>query len=165
MRGGSVTIVLAACLVAGCGGDMEQAAAPAPKKEDKPASAPAKKESGRSTYVKVRKTDYGRILTDGRGRALYLFEKEKTTRSECYGACAKAWPVFYAKGKPKAGKGLKQKLLGTTKRADGRSMVTYNGHPLYYYVTDTKPGQVTCQNVNEYGGKWLVVAPSGKAVL
>ena len=164
MRGGSVTIVLAACLVAGCGGDMEQAAAPAPKKEDKPAAAPATKKSGRSTYVKVRKTDYGRILTDGRGRALYLFEKEKTTRSECYGACAKAWPVFYAKGEPKAGKGLKQKLLGTTKRADGRSVVTYNGHPLYYYVTDTKPGQVTCQNVDEYGGKWLVVAPSGKAV-
>jgi predicted lipoprotein with Yx(FWY)xxD motif len=165
MRGGLGTIVLAACLIVGCGGDMEQAATPAPKKKDKPASAPAKKKSGSSTYVKARKTDYGRILTDGKGRALYLFAKEKTTRSECYGACAKAWPVFYAKGKPKAGKGLEQKLLGTTKRADGRSMVTYNGHPLYYYVTDTKPGQVTCQNVVEYGGKWLVVAPSGKPIL
>jgi predicted lipoprotein with Yx(FWY)xxD motif len=165
MRGGFLTIVLAACLVAGCGGDMEQAAAPAPKKEAKPVAPPAKKKPGRSTFVKVRKTDYGRILTDGKGRALYLFDKEKTNRSECYGACARAWPVFYARGEPKAGKGLSQKLLGTTRRADGRQMVTYNGHPLYYYVTDTQPGQVTCQNVVEYGGKWLVVAPSGKAIL
>jgi predicted lipoprotein with Yx(FWY)xxD motif len=165
MRGGLATIALAACLIAGCGGDTEQAAAPAPKKEAKPVAAPAKNKSGRSTFVKVRKTDYGQILTDGKGRALYLFGKEKSTRSECYGACAKAWPVFYAKGEPKAGKGLKQKLLGTTKRGDGRSMVTYNGHPLYYYVTDTKPGQVTCQNVDEYGGKWRVVAPSGQAIL
>jgi len=165
MRGGLVTIVLAACLLAGCGGDMEQAAAPGPKKEAKPIAAPARKKSGRSTFVKVRKTDYGRILTDGKGRALYLFGKEHTKRSECYGACAQGWPVFYAKGKPKAGKGVKQKLLGTTKRGDGRSMVTYNGHPLYYYVTDKAPGQVTCQNVDEYGGKWLVVAPSGKPIL
>jgi predicted lipoprotein with Yx(FWY)xxD motif len=163
MRGGLITIALAAGLLAGCGEDMEQAAAPAPKQEGKPAAL-AKKKSARSTFVKVRKTRYGKLLTDGRGRALYLFEREKTERPKCYGACAKAWPVFYAKGTPKAGKGVKQKLLGTAKRRDGRSMVTYNGHPLYYYVTDKKPGVVTCQNVEEFGGLWLVVAPSGNAI-
>jgi predicted lipoprotein with Yx(FWY)xxD motif len=127
------------------------------------AAAPAKK--ARGTYVKVRKTDYGRILTDGKGRALYLFDKEKTPRAQCYEACAAAWPVFYARGEPKAGKGVKQSKLGSTGRRGGRSQVTYNGHPLYYYVTDKAPGQVTCQNVFEYGGKWLVVAPSGRAIL
>jgi predicted lipoprotein with Yx(FWY)xxD motif len=55
-------------------------------------------------------------------------------------------------------------LLGTTKRRGGRRQVTYNGHPLYYYVTDTQPGQITCQDVDEFGGTWLVVDPQGDAI-
>ena len=42
--------------------------------------------------------------------------------------------------------------------------MTYNGWPLYYYVHETKPGQILCQNVEEFGGLWLVVKPSGKLV-
>ena len=60
--------------------------------------------------------------------------------------------------------GADRKLIGTTRRRDGRRQVTYRGHPLYYYASDRKPGQVTCQNVAEYGGTWLVVAPSGNAI-
>jgi predicted lipoprotein with Yx(FWY)xxD motif len=84
--------------------------------------------------------------------------------SRCYRACAAAWPVYYATGTLRAGRGAAQRLIGTVKRADGRRQVTYNGWPLYYYVGDTRPGQVTCQNVREYGGLWLVVRPSGKLV-
>ena len=42
--------------------------------------------------------------------------------------------------------------------------MTYAKHPLYYFEKDVKPGQISCQNVSEFGGLWLVVAPSGRAV-
>jgi predicted lipoprotein with Yx(FWY)xxD motif len=118
----------------------------------------------RTTTVKVVKTRYGRILADGSGRALYLFTRERGSTSRCYGDCADAWPVFYARGKVRAGSGTDRDLIGTTRRKGGRRQVTYKGHPLYYYVTDRKAGQVTCQNVTEFGGTWLVVAPSGNAI-
>ena len=107
---------------------------------------------------------YGRILFDGRGRVLYLFARDRGGRSSCYGACAKAWPPFLTKGAPRALAGVNAKLLGTTKRSDGTLQVTYAKHPLYYFSEDTKPGQITCQNVSNFGALWLVVAPSGEAV-
>jgi predicted lipoprotein with Yx(FWY)xxD motif len=114
--------------------------------------------------VKVMDSRYGRMLFDGKGRALYLFTRESTSRSRCYGDCARAWPPFFTKGKPRARGDVKSSLLGTTRRRDGRRQVTYRGHPLYYYVTDRKPGQVTCQDVAEFGGTWLVVSPRGRAI-
>ena len=113
----------------------------------------------------VRSTRFRPILFDGRGRALYAFTRDRRGgRSRCYGACAKAWPVYLAKGRLLAGKGVRQSLLGTSRRRDGRLQVDYNGRPLYYYVGDKKPGQVLCQNVDEFGGTWLVVRPSGRLV-
>jgi len=113
----------------------------------------------------VRSTRYGRILFDGRGRALYAFTRDRRGgRSRCYGACAKAWPVYFAKGRALAGKGVRQSLIGTTRRRDGRRQITYNGRPLYYYVGDKSPGQILCQNVNEFGGTWLVVHANGQLV-
>ena len=85
------------------------------------------------------------MLFDGRGYVLYAFTYDQTSKSRCYGACAKAWPPYLVK-KPKAGTGAKQSLLGTTRRTDGSIQVTYNGRPLYYYVDDGK-GQILCQNV------------------
>jgi predicted lipoprotein with Yx(FWY)xxD motif len=118
-----------------------------------------------SATLTVRSTRFGRILFDGRGRALYAFTRDRRGgRSRCYGACAKAWPVSFAKGRLLAGKGVKQALLGTSRRRDGRLQVTYNRRPLHYYVGDKKPGQVLCQNVDEFGGTWLVVRPSGQLV-
>jgi predicted lipoprotein with Yx(FWY)xxD motif len=107
---------------------------------------------------------YGKVLFDGRGRVLYLFARDRGTRSTCYGACAKAWPPFLTSAAPRALAGVKARLLGTTKRRDGTLQVTYAGHPLYYFKEDTRPGQITCQNVSNFGGLWLVVAPSGRAV-
>jgi predicted lipoprotein with Yx(FWY)xxD motif len=118
-----------------------------------------------SATLTVRSTRYGRILFDGRGRALYAFTRDRRGgRSQCYNACAKAWPVYLAKGRLLAGKGARQLLIGTNRRRDGRRQVTYNGRPLYYYVGDKSPGQVLCQNVDEFGGTWLVVRPNGQLV-
>ena len=114
--------------------------------------------------ITVKSSRFGRVLFDGRGFVLYAFTRDKNGRSACYGACAKAWPVYYSKGAFRAGTGVKRSLIGTTKRRDGRRQVTYAGRPLYYYVGDTKAGQIGCQDVVEFGGTWLIVRPSGKLV-
>jgi predicted lipoprotein with Yx(FWY)xxD motif len=117
-----------------------------------------------SPTLTVKSSSFGRVLFDGRGYVLYAFTRDAKGRSACYGACAKAWPVYYAKGTLRVGTGLKRSLLGTTRRRDGRRQITYAGRPLYYYVGDTKAGQIRCQNVAEFGGTWLVVRPSGRLV-
>jgi predicted lipoprotein with Yx(FWY)xxD motif len=113
----------------------------------------------------VRRTRYGRVLFDGRGRVLYGFTRDRRGGpSQCYGACAKAWPVYFAKGTAvRAGAGVKKSLIGTTRRRDGRRQYTYRGWPLYYYAHEG-PGEVKCQNVSEFGGLWLVVRPDGRLV-
>jgi predicted lipoprotein with Yx(FWY)xxD motif len=120
--------------------------------------------AGSGSSIAVGASPYGKILFDGRGFALYAFTKDGKGRSACSGACAKAWPPYIVKSRPRAARGVKASLLGTRKRSDGRLQATYAGRPLYYYVGDRKAGQVLCQNVNEFGGLWLVVRASGKLV-
>ena len=114
--------------------------------------------------VAVGKSDFGQILYDGRGYALYAFTRDPAKRATCYGACAKAWPPYLVKVRPAAGKGTKAGLIGITRRKDGKLQATYAGRALYYYVGDTKPGVVLCQNVKEFGGLWLVVRGTGTLV-
>jgi len=114
--------------------------------------------------VTTHRSSLGRILFDGRGFALYAFTKDGRGRSSCSGACAAAWPPYVVSGSPRAAAGVKQSLLATTRRSDGRLQVTYGGRPLYYYVGDRAPGQVLCQNVVQFGGTWLVVRPGGTLV-
>jgi predicted lipoprotein with Yx(FWY)xxD motif len=108
-------------------------------------------------------SEFGEILFDGDERAIYLFDKESSERSECYGACAQAWPPVLTRGEPQASGGAEAKPLGTTERDDGTTQVTYAGHPLYYYADDPR-GEVLCHDVEEFGGLWLVVEPGGEAV-
>jgi predicted lipoprotein with Yx(FWY)xxD motif len=127
-------------------------------------TAPAMNDAPRAK-IKVSATKkYGRILVDGSGRTLYLFTHDRRNRSRCYGACADAWPPFLTNGRPVAGKGTHRSRLGTTRRKDGSTQVTYRGRPLYYYVGERSAGQILCQDVFEFGGRWLIVAPSGKAI-
>jgi predicted lipoprotein with Yx(FWY)xxD motif len=106
----------------------------------------------------------GKVLFDGRGFVLYAFTRDRRA-SACYGACAKAWPPYFASnGRLTVGAGLKRSLLGAVKRKNGKRQITYAGRPLYYYVGDTRPRQILCQDVFEYGGRWLIVRPSGKLV-
>ena len=114
--------------------------------------------------VEIGGSKLGRILVDSKGITLYDFVKDKGTTSVCYGACAALWPPLLTKGKPVAAPGVRGSLLGTTKRKDGKLEVTYNGHPLYYFVTDRKPGQTTGQGLNQFGGPWWVLSPAGKEI-
>jgi predicted lipoprotein with Yx(FWY)xxD motif len=120
--------------------------------------------AGGRTKLAVGKTGLGRILVDSKGITLYDFPPDKGTTSVCYGACAALWPPLLTHGKPIAGPGVRASLLGTTKRKDGKLEVTYNGHPLYYWVGDHKPGQTTGQGLNQFGGPWWVVSPAGREI-
>jgi predicted lipoprotein with Yx(FWY)xxD motif len=84
--------------------------------------------------------------------------------STCYGACASLWPPLTVSGAPKAGQGVRGSLLGTTKRTDGNTEVTYDGHPLYYYAGDTKPGETTGQDINQFGALWYVLTANGMEI-
>jgi predicted lipoprotein with Yx(FWY)xxD motif len=116
------------------------------------------------TSVDISKSAFGRILVDSKGRTLYDFPPDTHGASTCYGACAALWPPLTTVGKPHAGAGVSASLLGTTKRTDGKLEVTYNGHPLYYYVADTKRGQTAGQGLNQFGAPWWVLTPSGKEI-
>ena len=120
-------------------------------------------QNGRAKVV-VAKSALGQILVDSKGITLYDFVKDKGTTSTCYGACAALWPPLLTTGKPIAGTGVRASLLGTTKRKDGKLEVTYGGRPLYYFVTDRKPGQTTGQGINQFGAPWWVISPAGKEI-
>lgn len=117
-----------------------------------------------STQITVRQQDpYGSYLADDEGKSLYLFLKDSSETSTCYGQCAVAWPPLLTKGKNiKSGEGIKSSLLGTSKRKDGSLQVTYNGHPLYYYAEDQNAGDVKGQDKKEYGAEWYLVKPNGE---
>jgi predicted lipoprotein with Yx(FWY)xxD motif len=114
----------------------------------------------RGPRLTLRDSQFGPVLFDGRNRALYLFTRDPRNKTRCYGACAEAWPPFYAKGRPRAGRGVDRSLLGTIKRRDGRRQVTYKGQALYFYVADPR-GQVLCNDVFEFGGTWYAVDAKG----
>jgi predicted lipoprotein with Yx(FWY)xxD motif len=118
----------------------------------------------RGATVSLASSALGRILVDGRGRTLYLFGKDQHGRSACSPQCAAFWPPLIASGKPRAGAGLKASLLGTTKRADGRLQVTYNHHPLYRFVKDTKKGQTNGEGLSAFGAEWYAVSSAGAKV-
>jgi len=101
------------------------------------------------------------MLFDRSGQAIYLFDRERTRTPNCYGACAESWPPVLASGQSRDHGRVDAALLGTTKRRDGSTQVTYGGHPLYFYAHEGKH-QVLCHNVEEYGGRWLVVRPNGQ---
>ena len=101
----------------------------------------------------------GKYLADSKGMALYLYTKDSKNTTVCYDKCAAAWPPLYTEGAPTAGDGVDASLLGTTTRTDGKVQVTYNGWPLYYWVKDQKPGDITGQDV---GGVWYLVSAKGE---
>ena len=106
----------------------------------------------------------GMALVGGNGRTLYLFQADKDGTSACSGSCAAAWPPDTVTGAPKAGGGVSQSLLGTIKRPDGTTQVTYNGHPLYYFSADSAGGAAHGQGVKAFGAEWYVVNASGSKI-
>jgi predicted lipoprotein with Yx(FWY)xxD motif len=161
--------LLGTVLLLGCGTETGDRPAE-PRGQASPAATDARATSAaeprprrRGIRIKAVDSQFGTIVGDARGQAVYLFDREESKESECYGDCARAWPPVLTKGRPVAGKGVRKRLLGTTRRRNGKRQVTYDGRPLYYYVDDA-PGRVLCHNVREFGGLWLVLRPDGEPV-
>jgi predicted lipoprotein with Yx(FWY)xxD motif len=104
------------------------------------------------------------FLTDGAGRAVYLWVKDTGDASVCSGACAGAWPPVTTTGTVKAAGSASASDLGTITRSDGTKQVTYDGHPLYYYAGDSGSGMASGQGSDSFGAKWWLVSPSGSDV-
>jgi predicted lipoprotein with Yx(FWY)xxD motif len=117
-----------------------------------------------SATVKTRHGKLGTYLVDGKGRTLYLFRKDKTSKSTCNGDCAQNWPPLLTTDKPKASGSARSRLLGTTTRADGKTQVTYNHHPVYLFALDKKAGDTKGQAVNAFGAKWYVMSSAGNKI-
>lgn len=145
---GAVTAI--ALLAAGCGGSTSTAG-----------SSPS---AAATTIAAASDAKLGQILVDGKGMTLYLFVADTGSTSTCYTSCAQVWPPVLTNGAPQVGTGAQASLLGTTTRTDGKIQVTYAGHPLYYFLGDKKPGDATGQGVNNFGGLWWVISPSGAAI-
>jgi predicted lipoprotein with Yx(FWY)xxD motif len=151
LAGGAV-LVLAALAVAGCGGGSSNA------------TGPPKTASGKPATLGVSNASLGNILVNSQGRTLYLFKRDSGTISECNGACAVNWPPLRAAGKPTIGSGAKASLASTSTRSNGARQVTYNGHPLYLFKNDSKPGDTNGEGLNAFGGSWFALSPAGNQV-
>jgi predicted lipoprotein with Yx(FWY)xxD motif len=144
-----LALIAALALVAGTGAGT---AAVATSKSSSPA-------------VKTRHTALGTILVDAKGRTLYLFEKDTKNKSKCSGQCAVNWPPALTSGHPTAGGGAATSKLATTRRSDGKTQLTYAGHPLYRFVADqNKPGATKGEGIDAFGAEWYVLGTNGKKI-
>jgi predicted lipoprotein with Yx(FWY)xxD motif len=121
------------------------------------ATAPA----GEATINIATDPKLGQILVDANGMTLYIFTNDAPDKSNCNGDCLKNWPPLLTQGKPVLGAGVDDSKVGMATLADGSNIVTYNHMPLYYFVKDTKAGDVTGQGV---GSVWYVISPDGEII-
>lgn len=131
---------------------------------DQSSSATSNPNLAAGTLITAGDSEFGTMLFDEKKQAIYIWELEESIKAECYGDCSKLWPPVLTDGEPQAGDGVNGDLLGITKRTDGGTQVTYNGHPLYYYAHEGV-GEVKCHNVSTHGGLWWVIHPSGDRAL
>jgi predicted lipoprotein with Yx(FWY)xxD motif len=153
---GAVVVPITALALAACGGGSghdTSATTTRPMTRD-----------GQSATVGVSDTGLGNVLVDSHGRTLYLFRKDSGTTSECTGPCANFWPPLKATASPTVGTGAKASLIGTTRRSDGTSQITYNGHPVYTYTGDHQAGDTTGQGLTAFGAGWFALSANGDQV-
>lgn len=157
-------LVGAAFVAAACGGGSVYGSSASSSQGGPGAATPPGSPAPSASTVGLRSTALGQILVDASGRTLYLFEADKGTTSSCYGSCATVWPPLTATGTLTAGTGVNQSLLSTTARKDGSTEVVYNGHPLYYFVSDKQAGDTTGQALSSFGADWYVLSAAGTKI-
>jgi predicted lipoprotein with Yx(FWY)xxD motif len=170
--GAAIAVLALAIIAAGCGSSSNSNSSTSASSGggayggggSSTTSTPASTGGGAAAVVAVADNPkLGKILVDSKGNTLYYFEKDKQggTSSSCSGACASVWPAVTTSGTAKPQKGAQASKLGTIKRSDGSTQVTYNGWPLYTYTVDSAPGQTTGEDINSFGAKWYVLTPAG----
>lgn len=127
-------------------------------------SGASKKKFAAGSVISVQQTSVGKALADANGRTLYLFAGDKPNVSQLSAAGRAVWPPFTAGVLPRATGGALRARIGTATANAGGTQISYNGHPLYYFVGDRQPGQTHGQGLNEFGGRWYVLSASGAAI-
>lgn len=118
-----------------------------------------------SLTLTLQRSPVGPILATGNGDTLYDFAPDTPNHSACLDdGCVFQWPPLVLHQPLRLGKGLDRALVGTLKRPDGSTQVSYGGHPLYTYNLDATPGMVTGQAIDQNGGLWYVIGPRGKQI-
>ena len=131
-----------------------------------PAQNSTSQSTGSSTGAKLATADVanlGKVVVDGTGRTVYVFDKDTASpsKSNCDGDCAAKWPpVMAGDGTPQLD-GVDASLVGTVTRTDGSKQLTLAGRPLYLFANDAKAGDAKGQAV---GDVWWVVGADGKKI-
>ena len=164
----AVFLGMAALLVAGCSSSKKSssgtptaaASTAAPAAAPSSAAAGAAAPAGPAT-VASKTGSLGTYLTDGSGKSVYVYTPDTSSTSTCYGQCVAEWPALLTTGAATAGTGADASMLGTTKRTDGTTQVTYNSHPLYYFAGDKAAGDTNGQGT---AGIWFLLSPQGTRI-
>ena len=161
--------IAAALAIAGCGSSSSTSTSGSSGgggSEEKPASTPAEAPSTVPAVVVSTGTaaNVGQVLVDSKGMTLYYFQKDQkgSGKSKCEGPCAQAWPPLTTGSTAKAMTGVQASMLGTIKRSDGTTQVTYAGWPLYTFVEDKKPGEDNGTDSKAFGASWYPLHPNGE---
>jgi len=155
-------LLTAACSSSGSSSSSAPASSAASPAGGSASSAAAAAGSG--LVITTKSGSAGAFLTNGSGRAVYLWMKDGKDSSACDGACAGAWPPVTATGAVSASGGVTMADLSTITRSGGAKQVVYDGHPLYYFSGDSGPGQVSGQGSDAFGAKWWLVDPAGTSI-
>jgi predicted lipoprotein with Yx(FWY)xxD motif len=162
--GAGLAVALGAVLLtAACSSSGSSSSSAAASSADGTAS-PAAAAAGSGLVITTKSGSSGAFLTDGSGRAVYLWAKDGKDSSACTGACAGAWPPVTTTGSVTASGGADKADLSTITRSGGARQVVYDGHPLYYFSGDSGPGEVGGQGSDSFGAKWWLVDPAGTSI-
>jgi predicted lipoprotein with Yx(FWY)xxD motif len=146
-----------------CGGSSSNGGSNHSATQTKPKVSNSPRPASHGAALHVANTSLGKVLVDGQGMTVYLLTSDKPNKSLCSAQCLSYWPPVAA---PKAG----TKMAGVTgkvessKATDGSTIATVGGWPLYTYVGDKAPGDVSGEGIANFGGVWYAVSPSGHAV-
>lgn len=158
------TVAVAAFALAACG-SSSKASSPSDS-TDSSTAAPASTTTAApsaAANVKVGTTPLGQVLTDAQGLTLYRFDDDTTPGSSVCTTdpCASTWPAATVTGAAAPGSGVDAAKLTTFARPDGKLQLQIDGHPLYRFVNDTKPGDTMGQGILN---KWYAAGPDGAKV-
>ncbi len=99
------------------------------------------------------------MLVDSRGMTLYTLSADGQDSSTCATQCLQFWPAVAP-----AKAGTLSVTTGKTATPDGTPIATVAGHPVYTFSQDQQPGDVNGEGINEFGGIWYAVSPTGQPV-
>ncbi len=114
---------------------------------------------GSGSALSIAQTSLGKVLVDSQGMTLYVLSADGMNQSTCSTQCLQFWP---AAAPSHAGK--LAAMSGRTTTPDGTAIATVDGHPVYTFSQDQKPGDVNGEGLNEFGGTWYAASPTGQPV-